>query len=130
MSGRRRFGYQQQTGPSQDYLEFLKDDVFCNVYNEYPLRDMLQNLVAMRTDLQAAKTELDCPPAPARDALTGLVLSQLPSGVEPGPPPTDPGAAPDTAAVVEDKLRQVNQILAKLKDTYTDEYDGLVHKFI
>ena len=91
---------------------------------------MLKNLVAMRTDLQAAKTELDHPPEPARDALTGLALSQLPSGVEPGAPPTDPGAAPDTAAVLEDKLRQVNQILDKLKDTYTDEYDGLVHKFI
>ena len=129
-AGRRSFGYQQQTGPSQDYLEFLKDDVYCNVYSEYPLRDMLKNLVAMRTDLQAAKTELDHPPEPARDALTGLALSQLPSGVEPGPPPTDPGAAPDTAAVLEDKLRQVNQILDKLKDTYTDEYDGLVHKFI
>ena len=129
-AGRRSFGYRELTGYNKDYLEFLKDDVYCNVYSEYPLRDMLQNLVAMRTDLQAAKTELDHPPEPARDALTGLALGQPPSCVDPGAQPVDPDAAPNVAADLKDRLRLVNEIIDDLKDTHAGEFEGLIFKYI
>ena len=129
-TGRRRFGYQQQTGPTQDYLDFLEDDVLCNVYNERELLDRINMLTTMRAELQEPRDGLDRPPAPARDALTGLALSRPPACVETGPPTADPGATPDTPAVLEDKLRQVNKILNKLKDIYHSKFDGLILKFI
>ena len=84
----------------------------------------------MRAGLQEANAALDLPPAPARDALTGLALGQPPSCVDPGAQPVDPDAAPDAAADLKDRLRLVNEIIDDLKDTHAGEFEGLIFKYI
>ena len=50
-------------------------------------------------------------PAPARDALTGQTLSELPDGVKTGPKPaTNLDNAEQAAKVLEDQLRQVKEL--------------------
>ena len=129
-AGRRSFGYRELTGYNKDYLECLKEEISVSDYHEHELLEKIKVLTTMRAGLQAANAALDHPPAPARDALTGLALGQPPSCVDPGAQPVDPGAAPDAAADLKDRLRLVNEIIDDLKDTHAGEFEGLIFKYI
>ena len=94
----------------------------CNVYNEYPLRDMLQSARCNANRPASGQcTELDHPPEPARDALTGLALSQLPSPASnPAPRPRRPWTQPRTPPPSsKTSCARSTRSWTSLKDTYT-----------
>ena len=89
-AGRRSFGYKSLTGYDQGDFDAVKRDLRNENYSAYRLPQKIESIAAMGAALKKAKAELEFPSAPARDALTGLALSQPPSGVETGSPARRP----------------------------------------
>ena len=122
-AGRRSFGYKPLTGYDQSDFDSIKKDLRNGDYFEYGGPLNLEGIAAMGAALKKAKAELEFPSAPARDALTGLALSQPPSCVETGSQPAGPGASEEAAALIDDQIRQYKEILDLIEDSYEDEYD-------
>ena len=122
-AGRRSFGYKPLTGYDQSDFDAVKRDLHNKNYSFHGLAEKIESIAAMGAALKKAKAELELPSAPARDALTGLALSQPPSCVETGSLPAGPGAAEDAAALIDDQIRQYKEILDLVEESYQDEYD-------
>ena len=122
-AGRRSFGYKPLTGYDQSDFDAIKKDLRNGDYFEYGGPLNLEGIAAMGAALKKAKAELELPSAPARDALTGLALSQPPSCVETGSQPAGPGDAEEAAAILDDQMRQVEDLLGEIDDIYQGEYD-------
>ena len=85
--GRRRLGDQRLTRYTQENIDQLKDVSMRSILNTSQLTGVLGGLSHMRAAIEKALADLARDPAPARDALTGQTLSELPDGVKTGPKP-------------------------------------------
>ena len=122
-AGRRSFGYKPLTKYDQKDFDYLKEELDTG-YRNFELPGRIKNLATIKAALKKARAELELPSAPARDALTGLALSQPPSCVETGSlPDVGPGDAEDAAAILDDQIRQYKEILDLVEESYEDEYD-------
>ena len=122
-AGRRSFGYKPLTGYDQRDFDYVKDVLHNNEHDAYELSETIERIAAMGAALKKARAELELPSAPARDALTGLALSQPPSGVDMGSLPAAPAEAEDAAALLDDQERQYKEILDLLDEHYQGLYD-------
>ena len=122
-AGRRSFGYKPLTGYDQRDFDYVKDVLHNNEHDAYELSETIERIAAMGAALKKARAELELPSAPARDALTGLPLSQPPSGVDMGSLPAAPAEAEDAAALLDDQKRQYKEILDLLDEHYQGLYD-------
>ena len=122
-AGRRSFGYKPLTGYDQRDFDYVKDVLHNNEHDAYELSETIERIAAMGAALKKARAELELPSAPARDALTGLALSQPPSGVDMGSLPAAPAEAEDAAALLDDQKRQYKEILDLLDEHYQGLYD-------
>ena len=121
-AGRRRLGYQRLTAYSQADIDQLKDVLMRNILTRSQLPAVLNSLVKMRTSMQEAMADLARDPVPARDALTGHTLSQLPAGVKVGPvPAANPGEAESATKILEEQLLQVKELAREFNEMYEDE---------
>ena len=122
-AGRRSFGYKPLTGYDQRDFDYVKDVLHNNEHDAYELSETIERIAAMGAALKKARAELELPSAPARDALTGLALSQPPSGVDMVSLPAAPAEAEDAAALLDDQKRQYKEILDLLDEHYQGLYD-------
>ena len=120
--GRRRLGYQRLTRYTQENIDQLKDVSMRSILNTSQLTGVLGSLSHMRASIEKALADLARDPAPARDALTGQTLSELPDGVKTGPmPAANTDNAEQAAKILEDQLRQVKELTREFKEMYEDE---------
>ena len=113
--GRRRFGYRRACTITQkeidDWEEVLDD---CRTYSYDERTDMVQELVAIHSNVLDAKADLTLEPSPPTDPLTGQPMAEPPACVKASLTTKydAPSAAP-SAEFLEKRLDQVSDLLFK-----------------
>lgn len=113
--GRRRFGYRRACTITQqeidDWEEVLDD---CRTYSYDERTDMVQELVAIHSNVLDAQADLTLEPSPPRDPLTGQPMIEPPACVQASLTTKydAPSAAP-SAEFLENRLDQVSDLLFK-----------------
>ena len=122
--GRRRFGLQRLTNYTQEDLDNLKSLLMdSSLKSSKHFSDVLGALVNMCIAMEEALADLARNPAPARDALTGQTLSQLPASVKIGPlPASTPDSDEEAAKVLQDQLQQAKKLIREFKEMYEGEW--------
>ena len=113
--GRRRFGYRRACTITQkeidDWHEVLDD---CRTYSYDERTDMVQELVAIHSNVLDAQADLTLEPSPPRDPLTGQPMTEPPACVKASLTTKydAPSAAP-SAEFLENRLDEVTDLLFK-----------------
>ena len=129
-AGRRRLGYQRLTVYAQADIDQLQDVLMRRSLTRSQLPVVLRSLTKMRASMQEAIADLARHPLPARDALTGHTLAELPAGVKVGPlPAANPSQDAPATKILADQLLQVKELTREFKEMYEDELlDDELHR--
>ena len=121
--GRRHFGLQRLTKYTQEDLDHLKYLLMESSLDRQQFSDALGALANMCTATEQALADLARNPAPARDALTGQTLSQIPASVKIGPlPASTPDSDEEAVRVLQDQLQQAKELIREFKEVYEGEW--------
>lgn len=124
--GRRRFGYRRACTITQkeiDDWEEVLDGVRTFSYDERT--DMVQELVAIHSNVLDAQADLTLEPSPPRDPLTGQPMTEPPACVQASLTTKydAPSAAP-SAEFLENRLDQVTDLLFKAMEVDRESVVG------
>ena len=123
--GRRRPGLQRLTSYTPEGIDRTKDLLSCPSIHRHRWTAALSALSTMRASIEEALEDLARDLAPARDALTSHILSELPAGVKTGPVPDPlPGKSKSTIKILESQREQVERLIRTFEVRFEDELEG------
>ena len=129
-AGRRRLGLQRLTSYSQQDIDRMEKLLNRPEIDSDLWMAALNALLKIRTAIDEALQDLARGPEPARDALTGRELSELPAGVKAGPVPApSPGNSESATVTLKGQRDRVERLIRIYEERFKDELDrGFVER--